>query len=182
MTLKKVFAAVLAALIMLAALPTAALAAKAVKATTMRLARAEGEVEVREESGRKLTHSEGMQLYSGYEVETGEQSAADYLDGLLRENGLAAEVRKDIYSSDSIPFADNGVAGVNFARAGAPGAAFIHDRNDQLFFLSPEGLNSTLQIVALFTEHVVNSFVLPVATTIPEDIKEKVDKYLFKKK
>lgn len=113
---------------------------------------------------------------------TGEQSAADYLDGLLRENGLAAEVRKDIYSSDSIPFADNGVAGVNFARAGAPGAAFIHDRNDQLFFLSPEGLNSTLQIVALFTEHVVNSFVLPVATTIPEDIKEKVDKYLFKKK
>ncbi len=76
MTRKKVFAAVLAALIMLAALPTGALAARAVKATTMRLVLAEGDVEVREESGRKLTHSEGMQLYSGYEVETGQQSAA----------------------------------------------------------------------------------------------------------
>lgn len=113
---------------------------------------------------------------------TGEQSVVDYVDGLMRENGLAVEVRQDIYSSDSIPFADSGVAGINFSRPGAPGAAFIHDRNDQLFFLSPEGLNGTLQTVALFAEHVVNAFVLPVATTIPDSIKEKVDKYLFKKK
>lgn len=115
-------------------------------------------------------------------VVTGEKSAVDYVDGLMKENGLAVEVKQDIYSSDCIPFADKGVAAFNFMRPGAPGAAFIHDRNDQLFFLSPEGLNGTLQTAALFTEHVANSFMLPVASTVPAEITEKVDKYLFKKK
>ncbi len=120
----------------------------------------------------------------GHEVVivTGEKSAADYIDGLMREAGLAAEVKQDIYSSDCIPFADKGIAAFNFMRPGAPGACFIHDRNDQLFFLSPEGLNGTLQTAALFTEHVANSFILPVAKTVPSEITEKVDKYLFKKK
>ena len=120
----------------------------------------------------------------GHEViiVTGEKSAVDYVDGLMRENGLAVEVNQDIYSSDCIPFADRGVAAFNFMRPGAPGAGFIHDRNDQLFFLSPEGLNGTLQTAALFTEHVANCFMLPVAKTVPSDITEKVDKYLFKKK
>ena len=120
----------------------------------------------------------------GHEVVivTGEKSAADYIDGLMKENGLAVEVKQDIYSSDCIPFADKGIAAFNFMRPGAPGASFLHDRNDQLFFLSPEGLNGTLQTAALFTEHVANCFMLPVAKTVPTEITEKVDKYLFKKK
>ena len=120
----------------------------------------------------------------GHEIVTvtGEQSAADYINGLMLENGLAVEVKQDIYSSDCIPFADKGIPAFNFMRFGIGGASFIHDRNDRLFFLSAEALNGTLQTTALFTEHVANSFLLPVATTVPAEITEKVDKYLFKKK
>ncbi len=120
----------------------------------------------------------------GHEIVTvtGEQSAASYIDGLMLENGLAVEVKQDIYSSDCIPFADRGIPAFNFMRFGIGGASFIHDRNDRLFFLSAEALNGTLQTTALFTEHVANSFLLPVATTVPSEITEKVDRYLFKKK
>ncbi len=120
----------------------------------------------------------------GHEViaVTGEESARAYIDGMMREAGLAAEVKQDIYSSDSIPFADHGVPGINFSRPGAPGAAFIHNRHDTLAFLSAEALNRTLETVALFTERVVNAHTLPVNRVIPAEIQEKVDKYLFRKK
>ncbi len=119
----------------------------------------------------------------GYELirVTGEMAAAHYVDGIMREAGLAADVAQDISSSDCIPFADSGVPAFNFTRAGAPGAAFIHDRHDILEYLSAEALNGTLQTTALFAEKVANACVLPVARSIPEEIKDKVDKYLFKK-
>ncbi len=119
----------------------------------------------------------------GYEAcrVTGEKSAVDYVDGLMRESGLAVDVGQDIYSSDSIPFADKGVAGFNFLRGGAPGASYIHNRHDRLFFLSADALASTIRVVGLFTEKTANACVLPVATGIPEEIRDKVDKYLFRK-
>ena len=113
---------------------------------------------------------------------TGDQSAVSYIDGLMREAGLAVAVAQDIYSSDCIPFADKGVAAVNFFRNAAPGTAFAHDRNDRLFFMSADGLNGTLQTTALFTEKVANGFIIPISTEVPAEITEKVDKYLFKKK
>jgi len=107
-----------------------------------------------------------------------------YIDALLKENGMACEVKSDIYSSDCIPFADNGIPAVNFIRFGAPGAGFIHDRRDNLKnnFMSEKALDITLQQTLAFSKRVVNAKTFPIKREISDEIKGKVDEYLFKKK
>jgi aminopeptidase YwaD len=113
---------------------------------------------------------------------TAEQSLADYTDFLFKQAGMAVGVKQDIYSSDSIPFADAGVPGINFCRFGAPGAAFIHDRRDVIDFLSAESLEQTTEKVLLFADKMVNAGVMPVPRTMPQNMVEKIDEYLFKEK
>lgn len=117
-------------------------------------------------------------------IVTGNDALGSYVDGMMNEMGLAVEVKKDIYSSDSIPFADNGVPAVNFMRAGAEGASYIHDRRDCMKndFLSADSLAGTAEVVIAFAERAVNAKVFPVKREIPADIQEKIDKYLFRKK
>lgn len=114
-------------------------------------------------------------------VVTGEQALADYTAGLYRQAGMDIAVKQDIYSSDSIPFADNGVPGINFMRFGAPGAAFIHDRRDIIEFISGDSLAASTEKYLYFAEKVVNAVVMPTKKSIPQEIVEKVDEYLFKK-
>ena len=104
-----------------------------------------------------------------------------FTDYLMKIKGLSAKVKQSIYSSDSVPFADAGVPGINFCRFGSQGASFIHNRYDQMFFLSAEALGKTTEIVLEFADAVINAVVFPVAKKIPDNIKEDVDKYLYKK-
>ncbi|MBQ2668374.1 MAG: Zn-dependent exopeptidase M28 [Clostridia bacterium] len=104
-----------------------------------------------------------------------------FTDYLLKINGLSAKVKQSIYSSDSVPFANAGVPGINFCRFGTQGASFIHNRHDTMFFLSAEALGKTTEIVLAFAEAVINAVVFPIAKTIPDNIKADVDKYLYKK-
>lgn len=89
--------------------------------------------------------------------------------------------RQSIYSSDSIPFADNGIPAINFSRDGAKGAAYIHNRFDTMEFLSAEALGKTLEIVLTYADTLINAAVFPVEKKIPDNIKEDIDKYLYKK-
>ena len=91
-------------------------------------------------------------------------------------------VNQDIYSSDSIPFADKGVPGVNFMRRAAPGSSQIHCRHDVISILSGESLERTTGFVATFSDRVINAAFFPIDKKIPDNIVEKVDKYLMKKK
>ncbi|MBQ3072003.1 MAG: M28 family peptidase [Oscillospiraceae bacterium] len=104
-----------------------------------------------------------------------------FTDYLMKINGLSAKVKQSIYSSDSVPFADAGVPGINFCRFGTQGASFIHNRFDQMFFLSAEALGKTTEIVLAFADAVINAVVFPVEKKIPDNIKQDVDKYLYKK-
>ena len=99
----------------------------------------------------------------------------------MKIHGFSAEVKQGIYSSDSIPFADSGVPGVNFSRDGAAGAAYIHNRFDTLDFLSAEALQKTTEIVLEFGKEMADAKVLPVERKIPKNIEEDVEKYLYKK-
>jgi aminopeptidase YwaD len=112
---------------------------------------------------------------------TAEKKLADYMEYFMKINGFSAEVRQGIYSSDSIPFADSGIPGINFSRDGAPGAAYIHNRFDTMDFLCPEALAKTTAHVLAFGESMVNAAVFPVERTIPQNIAEDVEKYLYKK-
>ncbi len=111
------------------------------------------------------------------------EKAVGYVDAMMREAGIPCDVKLDIYSSDCIPFADRGVPAVNLCRFGTQGAGYIHDRRDNLRsgYISANALDVTLQQTLLLTDRVANAAVFPIEKTISDDIKKKVDEYLFKK-
>ena len=113
----------------------------------------------------------------------GTEKTVGYVDALMKEIGVACGVKMDIYSSDCIPFADKGVPAVNLCRFGAPGANFIHDRRDNLKsgYIDEKSLGITLKQALHLAKRTVNAEVFPIERTISSEIKEKVDKYLFKK-
>ncbi len=108
--------------------------------------------------------------------------AVGYVDGLMRELGVACDAKLDIYSSDSIPFADKGVPAVNLCRFGAPGANYIHDRRDNLKskYIDERALDITLQQALFLTDRVANAAAFSISRDISPEIKTKVDEYLFK--
>ena len=114
----------------------------------------------------------------------GTEKAVGYEDALMREAGIACDVKMDIYSSDCIPFADKGVPAVNLIRFGVPGAGYIHDRRDNLKsgYLSAEALDITLQQALMFAKRVDSAKVFPIERKVSDEIVKKVDEYLFKKK
>lgn len=113
---------------------------------------------------------------------TGEESFVAAVQYLYKEVGFPMTVYQDIYSSDSIPFADKGIPGLNVIRNAAQGAAQIHCRRDVIDIMSAEALENTCNFLALLSDKLINAVVFPVEKKIPANIVEKVDKYLLKKK
>ncbi len=114
----------------------------------------------------------------------GAEPLKNYVDAMMKEMGRAAEVKEHVYSSDSVPFADNGVPAVNFCRFASPGAGYMHDRRDDpaLAFMSAKALDITLRNVLAFSKRVINAPVFPIEKKISDSMKDSVDKYLFRKK
>ena len=110
-------------------------------------------------------------------------AAVSYVDAVMREIGIPCKTKLDIYSSDCIPFAEKGVPAVNVCRFGAPGADFIHDRNDNLKsgYIDENALDITLRQALAFTDRVANAVLCPIERKIDKKIVDKVDEYLFKK-
>lgn len=110
------------------------------------------------------------------------KDATAHADAFMKRNGYAVGVTQDIYSSDSIPFADKGIPAINFIRFGHQiGGAFIHCRHDVIDYLSPKSLERTTKFILEYADEVINSVVFPVERTVPSEMVEKVDKYLAKK-
>ncbi|NLY54351.1 MAG: Zn-dependent exopeptidase M28 [Firmicutes bacterium] len=97
-----------------------------------------------------------------------------YVEILAKQEGLEMGIRHDVYSSDAIPFAEKGIPGINFCRFGAP----IHNRHDQLEYISPARLEELASFVWLFSEKTVNATVFPVARELPDNVKKSLQKYL----
>ena len=116
-----------------------------------------------------------------FAIVTGPSELTNHIDMTLKEAGHAAETRTDTYSSDCIPYADNGVPAVSLGRFGAPGMSYIHSRKDRLEYVSASSLENTGKMVELLVDRFVNAACLPFERTIPDDIKKKVDEYLLKK-
>lgn len=110
----------------------------------------------------------------------GEMNAVHMIEALAREIGFSVRVAQSIYSSDSVPFADCGVPGINFMRFGGPGMAYIHNRHDTLSFMSAKSLENTANFVKAFCVRVVNSHTFPIARVIPQNMVDEVNKYLKK--
>ncbi len=113
---------------------------------------------------------------------TTEEKLVGYLQYFSSELGFGCTVRQDVYSSDSTPFADQGIPAVSFARIAPPNTATIHNRYDTKALMSPVQFSQDIHFVEAFLERMANAVLLPVARQIPDNMKEKLDEYLARKR
>ena len=110
-------------------------------------------------------------------VSTSDMSLVHYMDYFGKIKGFLIEVSQGVYSSDSTPFADNGVPAVSFARITSPGTGEIHSRYDVMEHLSESMLLQDTSFICEFVSEMANSFVIPIPKEIPDNMKEEIDKY-----
>lgn len=109
-----------------------------------------------------------------------EEALVDYVNYVSNEISFPIMAKQDIYSSDSIPFSDKGIPAINLMRFGKPGAAHIHNRHDTMSFISKESLEKTYKFLEYISNKLINANTFPVKREIPDNIKKKIDEYLFK--
>ena len=112
---------------------------------------------------------------------TGDVALKNYIKYISYEVGFPINSRQGVYSSDSTPFADNGITAVSFARLAPEGGAKIHSKLDILDNLSQENYYKTINFISLFASKMVNSVAFPVTEAMPDKMKEELDYYLGRK-
>lgn len=123
----------------------------------------------------------GVTLGYDIAVTTGETEVSSYIKYLGYELGFPISSKQGVYSSDSTPFADNGIPGISFARVAPSGGAVIHCRKDVLDYLSEENYYKTCDFIIEFTRRLVNSVCFPIEKVIPDNMKEEIDYYYGRK-
>ncbi len=112
---------------------------------------------------------------------TSDQNGVAYVEALLKEGGYAFDVRQNIQSSDSVPLTDAGIPCLNINRAAAHGAGVMHSRLDTVSFLSAQGVANVLYPALDVTKRLANASVFPIRREIPQEVRDMIDKYLYRK-
>ena len=113
---------------------------------------------------------------------TTEEKLCHYIEYFGNEVGEGISVSQDVYSSDSTPFADNGVPAVSFARIAPQNTATIHNSYDTLAVMSGRQMAEDIGLLCAFVDRMANAKRCPVKREIPENMKTKLDEYLCRKR
>lgn len=113
---------------------------------------------------------------------TAEEKLCHYISYFASEQGFGIEGRQDVYSSDSTPFADKGVPAVSFARIAPHNTATIHNSYDTIELMKGEQMVEDIQFLIGFTSRMANAVRCPVGREIPQNMKDKLDIYLNRKR
>lgn len=113
---------------------------------------------------------------------TSEEKLVHYLEYMACVKNFGIRAYQDVYSSDSTPFADKGVPALSFARIAPQNTATIHNSYDTAKVMSAEQLLVDIDFINLFTTQMVNAGKCPVSKEMPENMKEKLDIYLARKR
>ena len=113
---------------------------------------------------------------------TTEEALTHYINYFSNELGFSVATRQEVYSSDSTPFADKGVPALSFARIAPQNTATIHNSYDTIAVMSGEQMVEDIAFITAFTDRMVNAVRCPVGKTIPDNMKEKLDIYLNRKR
>ena len=111
---------------------------------------------------------------------TGEDKLVNYIEYFSKETDKAIRAYQDVYSSDSTPFADNGIPAVSFARVTR--LEPIHNRYDDMNTVNEKVMKNDCQTILEFSKRMANSAVIPVNRVMPDNMKEKLDLYLMRKR
>lgn len=113
---------------------------------------------------------------------TAEEKLCHYIEYFAAELGFGIKTSQGVYSSDSTPFADAGIPAVSFARDAPGNTATIHNRYDTAGVLSEARMLGDMDFVCRFVDRMANARRCPVSRQIPENMKEKLDEYLCRKR
>ncbi len=113
---------------------------------------------------------------------TSEEKLVNYVSYFGAEMGFGISARQDVYSSDSTPFADKGVPSMSFARRAPSNTATIHNSYDTVAVMSGEQMEKDVEFIAAFVDRMANAAKCPVGREIPENVREKLDIYLTRKR
>ena len=113
---------------------------------------------------------------------TSEEAAVSYISYLGRELGILIDPYQDVYSSDSTPFADKGIPAISFARVSPREAATIHNSYDTAEIIKVENMETDITLITAFAERMANAVFCPIRREIPDNVKEKLDEYLCRKR
>jgi hypothetical protein len=111
-----------------------------------------------------------------------EEKLVHYIEYLGMEKGFPVSARTGVYSSDSTPFADKGIPALSFARLTGPATGTIHNRYDTIDILKMERMEEDAAFICAFTERMANAAFMPVSREIPQDVHDKLDVYLSRKR
>ncbi len=113
---------------------------------------------------------------------TAEKELASYINYMGCELGFQVKAYQDVYSSDSTPFADKGVPAVSFARMAGGNLHPIHNSYDTLAVMKTEHMQKDIDFITAFASRMANAVFCPVSREIPDNIKEKLEVYLLRKR
>lgn len=111
---------------------------------------------------------------------TAEKDLVSYLRYYACEKGVSLNAYHDVYSSDSTPFADNGVPAMSFARKTM--VTPIHCYHDTTASLTLAQMQKDIAFIIGFASRLTKAKIFPVERKIPDDIKEKLDFYMCRKR
>jgi Iap family predicted aminopeptidase len=98
------------------------------------------------------------------------------------EQGFGVDSKQGVYSSDSTAFADKGIPAISFARLAPPHTATYHNRHDTIEQMSGEQTVRDIAFITAFADRMANALRLPIARTMPDNMKDELDKYLTRKR
>ena len=113
---------------------------------------------------------------------TSEEKLVSYLGYFADESGFPVNPYQDVYSSDSTPFADKGIPAVSFCRAAPPNTAVIHNSYDTLKLMKASQMAQDMDFINNFLGRMLNAVRCPVAREMPDNMKDKLDTYLCRKR
>lgn len=113
---------------------------------------------------------------------TAENALVNYISYMSYELGFQVKAYQDVYSSDSTPFADKGVPSVSFARLAGGNLAPIHNSYDTVKVMKTSQMQKDIDFITAFAARMANAALCPVSREIPDNIKEKLDEYLLRKR
>ncbi len=113
---------------------------------------------------------------------TAEEKLVHYISYLGMELGCPVSAYQDVYSSDSTPFADKGIPAVSFARIAPNNTATIHNSYDTMAVMKMEHMQEDIAFIIAFAERMANAVHCPVAREMPDNMKDKLDIYLLRKR
>lgn len=113
---------------------------------------------------------------------TSEEKLVNYVEYLSMERGFGVSPYQDVYSSDSTPFADKGIPAISFARIAPQNTATIHNSYDTMALMKGEQMEQDIAFICTFAGRMANAARCPVEREMPDNMKEKLDNYLCRKR